>query len=657
MKRPSGVLLEQHLSLKSSVDMVKDMTRQPSKTVYFNTVENGQGLPTQTYPTVNGNEMERLHHEIREVTTLYNVGVAVGSSLNLKEVVWALYKESGRLIDVTSFAIAIYDSQANTLDFCLAFDRGERIKPFVLSPDDDGLICQILSTQAPLLIPDLSETAHVVETDQMHPKQPQARTWLGVPIVNPALVAEHALGVILAWNDQPTAFNDHDLWLLSAVATQAAIAIRNAKLFEASQRRAREMVFINNMARTLSSTLHLDEVLTRIMKQVEGMLDAEAGSLLLTDPASGDLVFQIALGAKADEIKPFRIPKGEGIAGEVAETGQPLLITDVAKDERHFKKLDNTVNFFTRNIICVPLVLQERVIGVLEVMNKKVGNFTEHDLKLLTSIASYAAVAIDNARLHESVLSERDRVITAEEGARKKLARDLHDGPTQWVSGILMSIDFCKQAIAKDPEKAIEYLTKEFEEIEDLAKRSVQQLRTALFELRPLALETQGLEAALEVFLERRQKDIQGSTSTKLTLNKPYGEISRQDDKVESTIFALVQETVNNAIKHAKAANIIVELRETAEAIYTIIRDDGQGFDVDAVMDNYEERGSLGMVNLRERTEAVGGELNIHSKPGEGTSITIRIPKESAERQKRRTYTGPLKLPTGMLNTQNLKHL
>lgn len=626
------------------------VTRQSDAVVTKSLATPPQSPSTRTNLEKTTHEFERLNREIKEVTTLYNIGVAVGSSLNLREVVWALYKESARLIDVSNFAIAIYNDQDDILDFCLAFDRNGRVKPYTVKlAGDSGLTAQILSTQTPLLIPDLSQSDHTVETDRIHPGR-RTRSWLGIPIINPVMITERALGVIIVWSYQPNAFDDHDLWLLSAIGTQAAIAIRNAKLFEASQRRAMEMTVINDVAHTLSSTLHLNEVLMRIMEQVESMLSAEAGSLLLTEPTTGDLVFQIALGAKADEVKPFRIPKGQGIAGEVAETGKPLLIADVTNDQRHFKELDKSVHFYTRNILCVPLVLHERVIGVLEVMNKKVGNFTDHDLQLLSSIASYAAIAIDNARLHESVLAERDRVIEAEEQARKKLARDLHDGPTQWVSAIIMSIDFCKQALRRDIQQAAQHLPKELDEIEGLAKRSVHQLRTALFELRPLALETQGLAAALEVFLDRRQNEIE--SDTKLTLTLPYGDISRQDNDVESAIFAIIQETVNNAIKHAQADNIVIELRETSSALLTIIRDDGKGFDVEQVMSNYEQRGSLGMVNLRERSEAIGGDLHIHSIPGKGTTITIRVPKEKGERAKRRTYTGPLKLPTGMLPPQ-----
>lgn len=592
------------------------------------------------------NAREHLAREINEITALYNIGVAVGSSLNLKEVLWSLYKESSRLVDTSNFTIALYDDDTRTLNFVLVFQHGQRVRPFSVRLNaHQGLSRQILTGGTPLLIPNLPQdpaAQNSLEAARFRSDRPLC-SWLGVPILNPAVPGEKALGVIALWSYTPHAFTEHDLWLLSAIGTQAAIAIRNARLYENSQRRATEMAFLNDVARTLSSTLHLEEVLTRIMEEVERMLNAEAGSLLLTDPATGDLVFQIALGAKADEIKPFRVPKGQGIAGEVALTGKPLLVNNVAKDKRHFKKLARAIDFQTRNILCVPLVLYDNVIGVLQVLNKKGGDFTPTDLKLLESIASYAAIAIQNARLHEDVLAERDRVIAAEQEARKQLARDLHDGPTQLVAGIMMSLDFCKKALQKDPS----LLDKELGYMQELAERAGHQMRTLLFELRPLVLETQGIGEALKVFLERRQKDIEKSTKLTLKINtdNPGGDISRQDGKIEAAIFSVVQETVNNAIKHAKAKNIVVELNETADGVYTIVSDDGQGFDVDQVMANYEQRGSMGMVNLKERSQLIGGELSIESTPGRGTRFTLYVPKEEALRLKKRGGTGPLSIP------------
>jgi signal transduction histidine kinase len=633
------------------------MIKMPKPNIFrSDAIDNIEISPVSGNNNVDNNKTERLAREINEITALYNMAVAVGSSLDLRKVVRTLYKESSRLINAANFALVIYDPDLKALNYALVVEQNKQMKPLsVRISRHHGLTGQVLITQAPFLVHDLLEiqkSQNIVEVNRFCSDR-QIRSWLGVPILNPLLPNENAQGVISIWSYEPSAFNDHDLWLLSAIATQAAIAIRNARLYESSQRRAAEMVFLNDVVGTLSSTLHLDQVLTRIMEQVERLLNVEAGSLLLADPPTGDLVFQIALGDKATEVKPFRIPKGQGIAGDVAGTGKPLIIADVKKDKRHFKKLDQTVDFFTRNILCVPLILHDTVIGVLEVMNKKAGNFTQDDAALLSSIASYAAIAIDNARLHESVLAERDKVIEAEEEARKELARDLHDGPTQWVSSILMSVDFSQRALVKDPDNAIQYLTKELANIAELGKRSVEQLRTALFELRPLVLETQGLEAALDVFLERRQKDLSGKTklTLKVETDNPHGNITRQDPKVEGTIFSIVQETVNNALKHAQADNVVVELKETIQAIYTVIKDDGKGFDVEQVMKNYEKRGSLGMVNLRERAELIGGELTMRSAPGHGTRITVFVPKEKEERMKKRSVTGTLSLPPDMIPT------
>jgi signal transduction histidine kinase len=628
-----------------------DIIKLPqSNNFHSDGLENGPNVPVQGENEPDQARLGRLAKEIKEVTTLYNVGVAVGSSLDLKEVIKTLYKESSRLIDTSNFAIVIYDENNETLNFKLIIDQGKAVKPMsVKLSEDRGLTGRVLTSQAPLLVPDFLGPNSAANTNPTRSDK-RIRSWLGVPILNPVLNNENAQGVIAIWSYKPNAFNEHDLWLLSALGTQAAIAIRNARLFESSQRRAAEMALLNDVARTLSSTLQLDEVLTRIMEQVETMLNVEAGSLLLADTATGELVFQIALGDKADEIKPFRIPKGQGIAGEVALTGKPLMIANAGQDKRHFKKLDQTTHFLTRNILCVPLVLYDQIIGVLEVINKREGNFTQNNLDLLSSIASYAAIAIQNARLHENVLAERDKVIEAEEQARKELARDLHDGPTQLVASIMMSLDFCKKALEKDPS----LVPKEIAYMSELAERATHQMRTVLFELRPLVLETQGLGAALQVFMDRRQKDIP-EQSTKLTLkietDNPSGDISRQDDKVEATIFAIVQETVNNAVKHAQAENIIVELKETAKAVYTVIKDDGKGFNVTEVMSNYEQRGSLGMVNLQERTQLIGGELTIKSIPDKGTRITIYVPKEKEERMRKRSTTGQLSLSARLLPT------
>ena len=593
---------------------------------------------------------EDLAEELKEITSLYNVAVGVGSTLKLEEVIWRLYKESSRLIDTTNFSIVIYDSNTDTLNFALVINQGQQLKPLIVErAESQGLIANILTSQVPSLISDLKKTDYNGAG--------QIRSWLGVPILNPLLTSEGPQGVIATWSYKPNKFTDRNLWLLSAIGTQAAIAIRNARMYEASQqqlaemarlkdiaqRQLAEMALLTDITRTLSTTLHFDEVLVRIMERVEGILKAEAGWLLLTTPKTHELVFQVGLG-RTRTIEPFKLSRGKGLAGEVALTGKPVLVKLDRKKHR-YEELEYGIDFEVNHIICVPLVQDDQVIGILEVMSKETDEFTQHDLDLLTSIVPYAVIAIKNSRFHESVLSERDRVIEAEEQARKALARDLHDGATQLVSAMLMRLDFCKMLVDKDPQR----LGNELEATQELARQAIHQIRTLLFELRPLTLEAQGLVPALEVFVERRQKDIIEGNTTILLQTKSIngsGEISRQDDKVEGTIFAIVQEAVNNAIKHARANAIIVEVEETFTSIYTVISDDGDGFDIDEVINDYNERGSLGMINIQERADLIGGELKMKSALNKGTKISIRVPKAKEERLKKRGRTGQLSLPS-----------
>jgi len=389
------------------------------------------------------------------------------------------------------------------------------------------------------------------------------------------------------------------------------------------ERRVEELAVLNELSTSLSSTLDLDKVLTLIMERINAVLKVQAGSLLLIDDKTGELVFQIALGEKAEEVKPFRLQMGQGIAGHVAQSGKPLMISDAQKDHRHYKAVDITTDFLTRSLLCVPMIVKGKVIGVIEIMNKLEGDFTESDLTLLNSIATYAAIAIENARLHQSVLAERDRVVAVQEEVQKKLARDLHDGPTQLVASMLMRLDFIKKALSRDPSLVDEEIT----ELIELGQRASHQMRTLLFELRPLVLETQGLVPALETFLTRLQKEEAGTTfHLEVKTEREDAQLTRRDPRDEAAIFAIVQEAVKNALKHARADNIWVQLVEQAGTLTVMVRDDGVGFDVAAVESVYEQRGSLGMVNIRERAELLGGRLTLQSAPGQGTEVVLHVP-------------------------------
>jgi signal transduction histidine kinase len=384
------------------------------------------------------------------------------------------------------------------------------------------------------------------------------------------------------------------------------------------------LALVEEIGQNLASTLDLNEVLTRLLARTYQAVEVEDGSIMLIEEPSGDLVAQVVLGSLSEEVKSFRVPKGQGIAGEIATTGQPVVVNDAKNDPRHFSQIDKDTGFETRSILGVPILSQDKVIGVLEVFNKKSGSSTKQDQVLLSSIANYAGIAIENARLHQSVVAERDRVLRVQEEVSHKLQRNLHDGPTQLVAALQMSIDFCQQAIEhQEPGMALTELSN----MHELAMRATHQMRTLLFELRPLILETQGLVPALTIFLERRQIEAEPTKlQLKISSDRPGGKINRLAGKIGAALFAIVQEAVTNAMKHAQASAITVALTQVGEQLTVTISDDGQGFDVSKTLQNYDERGSYGMVNLRERVAVVNGEYTITSEIGKGTEVRVVVP-------------------------------
>ncbi|GAB4262072.1 MAG: hypothetical protein Kow0092_12150 [Deferrisomatales bacterium] len=178
------------------------------------------------------------------------------------------------------------------------------------------------------------------------------------------------------------------------------------------ERRNEELSVLVEIGKALTSTLDLREVLSIIMEKVGALLKPKTWSLLLLDEETEELTFEIAVSPAAERLKGIRLRKGEGIAGWVALHGKPLLIPNVAEDERFAAQVDEAVSFTTRSIICLPLKSKNRVLGVIELVNSlEERRFSEADLKILDTIADYAAIAIENARYFEKV---RKLVITDE---------------------------------------------------------------------------------------------------------------------------------------------------------------------------------------------------------------------------------------------------
>lgn len=318
------------------------------------------------------------------------------------------------------------------------------------------------------------------------------------------------------------------------------------------------------------------------------------------------------------------LPAASGVIARVVDGGEPVLTTNIRNDP----ELSRLVSLRSCNsLFCLPLRVGLDAYGIVFFAHPKATYFTPALRDVLSILAHQAVIALQNARLYSDLEEEKEHMLEIQEEARKKLARDLHDGPTQSVAAIAMRINFVRRILQKDVEAA----SKELEKVEELARRTTKEIRHMLFTLRPLVLESQGLVAALRAMAEKMRDTYDQNVIIEVDEHiLPSLEISKQ-----TVLFYIVEEALNNARKHAQAEHIWVRLKGlSADLVLLEVRDDGVGFDPKTIGLDYESRGSLGMVNLRERTELINGVLHIESAPGKGTAILVAVPltEEAAER-------------------------
>jgi signal transduction histidine kinase len=227
----------------------------------------------------------------------------------------------------------------------------------------------------------------------------------GSLLILPCLVKGKVIALLVLSRKEYEAFPPEAVQDLVPICGQFAAALESARLFTNLGQNAIELNTLINVSKLIGSSLHLREVLTEAMEQIKKVMGVEACSLLLLEEVSGQLVFEVALGGKGEEAKEFRLKRGEGIAGWVAQEGKAVIVSDVRKDPRFFAQVDGKTGFVTRSMIAAPLLYKGRVIGVAEAINK-IGEdgFSERELELFLGLCHQIAVALENARLYEKMV-------------------------------------------------------------------------------------------------------------------------------------------------------------------------------------------------------------------------------------------------------------
>jgi signal transduction histidine kinase len=332
-------------------------------------------------------------------------------------------------------------------------------------------------------------------------------------------------------------------------------------------------------------------------------------ALLEEDPRF--LEMRTVVGPSADVLLGARIPTEGSFAAEALRTNRPQRSDDAQNDPRGYKH--SLVLGNTRTILSVPMKTRQRTVGVLSIYNKEgQGGFTDRDAELATFFANQAAAAIENARLYEQM---REYAVVEE---RNRLARELHDSVTQSLFSVTLLCEAALNLLDRDASKARERL----ERANELAQGALAEMRALIFQLRPMTLQEEGLLSALKKHLSAVH-----SRHGRLVELRVTGAARRLPAPVEDATFGIIQEALNNVIKHAGAARTDVSLHFDADTLRVSVEDAGVGFDPGAP----RQSGTFGMSSMRERAEAVGGRLIVDSAPGRGTRVRADIPVDHVE--------------------------
>lgn len=339
------------------------------------------------------------------------------------------------------------------------------------------------------------------------------------------------------------------------------------------------------------------------------------GLVLIFDEQDPQMRLRVAAARGIDiRDEKTRIEGKRGIVAQALSTGEPVVFDRVDQDPELglFRALQ-----FCRCGVCYPLRAGLDLYGVVVLATPAPRRPSAQHLELMQAFTRQAGVAFQNAALYQKSRQEQDRIIQDDLKMRQKLARDLHDGPTQKVSGLAMQLEYIAKLIDTNPVEAKAELAK----AQATVQQTIKEMRTALFMLRPLSLEKEGLSAALEQLGQRlREVDnvpiqvVPGDFGTELDL------------RIATTVFAIIEEAINNARKHGKGAPIQVSLQRQDNSLVAIVQDQGPGFDLEAVEKSYGQRASLGLQNMRERAKLIDGNLTILSAIGHGTRVTLVVP-------------------------------
>lgn len=348
-----------------------------------------------------------LERRVQEMNVLTRVAQGTSFTIAFDDVLELIYAQTNQVIRTQDFHVALYDQTGRTLRWIFAVESDERRfdrenQPL---PVSTGLEWAIIQSQGALNADDYLTACR---QNDLTPNEKGVYAWLGVPLNSGA----DTIGTMsLSSRDSTESYTEEQRNLLQAIADQAAGAIVKARLLQETEQRAHQLATLNEIGQSLTSTLELKPLLNKILSSAAHILDCEAGSLFLMDEQTGELVFEVVIGPVANDLLGKRLPPGKGVVGRAVDTRRSIIANDVRRSKEWFEQTDVQTGFKTQDLLVVPMMVKDRLIGVIELVNKRNGQpFGASDQELLITFTSQATIAIENARLYtltDQALAER----------------------------------------------------------------------------------------------------------------------------------------------------------------------------------------------------------------------------------------------------------
>ena len=542
---------------------------------------------------------------------LMEVAPSLVSELELEPVLQRVLALACELTGAQYAALGVLDESRQELERFLTrgIDAESRERVGDL-PRGRGVLGVLIENPVPLRLRDVGD--HPASYG-FPPGHPPMSTFLGVPV----LIRGEAWGNLYLTEKRDGEFTEADEQTTVLLASWAAIAIDNARLYQRERRRAGEleravrgMEATTDIARAIGGETRLERVLELIVKRGRALVDARALAIALVDGS------QLRVDAAAGEYRRDLLGETVELEGTIAE--QALN----SKRSQRLSDLSSQLRFALGRVLeaktglIVPLLFRGRGLGVLYAFDRGAAaeEFEKDDERLLEAFAASAATAVATAQ--EFAAHGLRRSIEASEQERHRWARELHDQTLQDLGALRVSLSAARrrgdsEALALAVDQAVA----------DIAN-GIDELRAIITDLRPAALDELGTGAALDGLIERLAAGPRAPAITaQIDLAYERGrEATRHVAALESTLYRLVQEAITNAIKHGGAGRIEVSLVERDGAIDVRVADDGSGFDPQAV------EAGFGLIGMRERVALVGGTLDVKSQPGAGATVHAVIP-------------------------------